>query len=394
MTERSNLLELILDEIPALIFILDPNGKITFANKTALEIFGYSAEIIGKLNIIKLLDHSSFNQLLEERKSLDLGNPPQLKIYNLISSKGEVITVEGLAARIESESEPIFLGVAYDISDRLKIENERAELQFQIMKLQKWDILTHLISGLVHDINNYAIGISGYLELFENLAAELVSSLDKTSDLPADFKTKILKIQEKIPKMGDYLEKMHSMNEQILNFAKQEETVRYYMPINLAIQSSIDVCQHSLRQKNIRITFKAGENIPFISANPNEIQRVILNILLNAIDAIPEKKQDGQIVVNLRKTNLTADNIPKVSKLRPGNYLAVEISDNGIGMNEETRWKIFEPFFTKKFDKGTGLGLSISANIIKTYDGWIDCQSQERKGTVFTIYLPIANKKR
>ena len=249
MIERFKLLEMILNEIPALIFILDTHGKITFANRTASKVSGYSPENIGTLNIYKLLDKSSFQELLRQRESLDRGKPPQLKIYNIITTNGEIVTVEGLAARIENEPEPIFLGVAYDIRERLQVELERSLMQEEIFKLQKMDIIGHLVSDLIHDTNNLLTGLMGKLNILAKPLADLKNK-DKNRSEP--IMPLVLEIQEIIDQAAALADQIANMNRRLLNFARQEEPSIDLMDIRVTVEASLEICADALRRKKSR----------------------------------------------------------------------------------------------------------------------------------------------
>jgi len=393
MTNESILLELILDEIPALIFILDPEGYITFANKTAIEFSGYALDPSKKLNIREILDRSSFKMLATERESLDKGQDPQLKRYHLITKQGTIIDLEAKAVRIDRQgAEPIFLGVAFDIGDRLKTENERAQLQEQIFKLQKMDIIAHLVSGLVHDSNNVLTGVMGKFTLLNKPIAELK---EKLKAAPENIANLIWEADDILAQIQILIDEISNMNRRLLNFAREKESIKELVDLRAVIASSIDLCADAMRRKKVSQNFKFEKELPWLKINAEEIKRVIINILLNATDAISSEAKEREIDINLRQIDLTADNIPQNSKLEPQKYIIIEITDKGLGMDDTTRTRIFEPFFTtKKSDQGTGLGLSISASIIKKNNGWIDCQSKVGKGSTFTIYLPVSSAKK
>jgi len=392
MANELALLKLILDEIPALIFILDAEGYITFANKTAIEFSGYALEPTQRLNIRELLDRSSFKMLVTERGSLDQGQNPQLKRYHLITKQGTIIDLEAKAVRIDRQGEePIFLGVAFDIRQRLQVEAERALLQEEIVKLQGMDIIAHLVSGLIHDSNNVLTGVMGKFTLLSKPIAELK---EKLKDAPENIANLILEAEDILRQIQELLDEISDMNRRFLNFARQEESIKELVDIRAVVASSIDLCLDAMRRKKINQNFNFEKELPWLMVNSAEIKRVIINILLNAIDAISNEAKKREIDINLRQVDLTADKIPQGSRLEPQKYIIIEISDKGIGMDDATRSRIFEPFFTtKRMGKGTGLGLSISASIMKKYNGWIDCQSKVGEGSTFAIYLPVSSAK-
>jgi len=389
MANELVLLKLILDEIPALIFILDADGYITFANKTAIELSGYALEPTQRLNIRELLDRSSFKMLVTERGSLDQGQSPQLKRYHLITKQGTIIDLEAKAVRINRPGEePIFLGVAFDIRQRLQVEAERALLQEEIVKLQKMDIIGHLVRELIHDSNNILSGLIGRLNI---LAKKSITDLKNECQGQSEgIMTFVREIEDTINQVLALADQISSMNRRLLNFARQEEPSKEIMDIRVVVEESLALCLAALKRKSISVSYNYQQDLPDIIANAGEIQRVFINILFNAIDAIPVGIITGKIEIGLRSGFKDSLSLEKV----PDNFLIVDITDNGQGMSEETKAKIFEPLFTtKKKDLGTGLGLSISASIIKKQNGWIECQSKEGEGTTFTIYLPVSPPK-
>jgi C4-dicarboxylate-specific signal transduction histidine kinase len=171
----------------------------------------------------------------------------------------------------------------------------------------------------------------------------------------------------------------------VRHFARQSEVVTSQVNINEPIEDVFKVLGHQIKAHQIQLDLDLDGDIPYIMADHNRLEQVFINLVTNAIDAMDEKAELAQF-------NGMAKQL-QIRSYRENGNVVVSVTDNGIGMSKEVKEKLFEPFFTtKKIGKGTGLGVSISYGIIKDYNGSIEIDSQEGRGTAFILKFPLLNK--
>jgi signal transduction histidine kinase len=172
-------------------------------------------------------------------------------------------------------------------------------------------------------------------------------------------------------------------------FARTKQIERNTVDINFVINDAVSICRKTFDRK-IEIIVESYDNLPSVLGDSGELQQVFLNLCLNARDALEEvDPRLPNIRIKVSTVSFDTDNCMTLPEARPGQYIRVSVSDNGVGMSKDIQERIFEPFFTtKKVGKGTGLGLATVYAILKRHNGWIDCQSQHGVGTTFNVYLP------
>ncbi|MBI5217092.1 MAG: SIR2 family protein [Ignavibacteriae bacterium] len=261
-----------------------------------------------------------------------------------------------------------------DLVERSIIEGERKDneekiLQSQLLHSQRLESLGTLAGGVAHDFNNILGIIIGYSTLIS--------------------KTKINEQQSKALKaITTAAERATGLVKQLLAFARKSDTVFHQLNIHTLIKEIVQLLSETF-PKTISIITDIKNNLPPINGDPSQISQAILNLCINARDAMPN---GGTLNINVN--TISGKKIRnKFSNARDIEYLTIQIIDNGIGMDDITLNRIFEPFFTtKEIGKGTGLGLAVVYGIIKEHFGYIDVQSQLNKGTTIILLLPIEEK--
>lgn len=256
--------------------------------------------------------------------------------------------------------------VIRDISERIKNERQRMDLEQQLLHVQKREIIGTLASGLAHDILNI-LGIIG-------------TAINKLLFLKDIDQKSLMQSAEQISKAT---ERGRSLVRQLLSFARKSELNFDLLQINEVVAEIAAVVQRIFPQ-NISLEVSLANDIPLVRADNNQIHQALLNLLLNARDAIGES---GKIIINTANAYSLSQ-----EKKRDQNteYLVITISDNGCGMSEEVLKKIYEPFFTTKDEAtGSGLGLAMVKGIIENHRGFIEVESEVDKGTTFKLYFPI-----
>ena len=253
--------------------------------------------------------------------------------------------------------------------DKLKEETEeRSKVEQQLRQAQKMEAVGTLAGGIAHDFNNVLAAIIGFSEL----------ALGK---LPEGSPVRLH--MERIFTAGI---RGRDLVKQILAFSRQAEQTK--LPIKLApiVKETLRLLRASL-PSTIGIRMNLPNNMGFVSADPIQIQQVIMNLCTNAAHAMREK--GGSISIDLADFSVSSpDNAPDPA-MRPGSYARLSVQDTGVGMSPETIEHIFDPFFTTKAaGEGTGLGLSVVHGIVASHGGTITVSSEPGKGSTFTIYLP------
>lgn len=253
-------------------------------------------------------------------------------------------------------------------TNELNIANE------YLRQAEKMDALGQLTSGIAHDFKNILLGINGYASMIKK----------KTINDPSlqKYSSKILEASEQVSKLISNM----------LSFSRKETHGMSPLNVHNTIRDTIHLLEHSL-DKNIVLSCALNAQSPEILGDSAQIQNVLLNMGINAKDAMP---QGGRLIYRTQNEVLNEnDTLVKVSKLSPGEYIVISIEDSGSGISESILNKIFEPFFTtKEKGKGTGMGLATSYSTIKEHNGLIGVTSQIGQGTTFKIYLPVISSSK
>ncbi len=255
--------------------------------------------------------------------------------------------------------------------ENLDRDEQRKSLQTQLVQAQKMESLGTLAGGIAHDFNNILGIIMGYTAFLD------------AKELPRDRIEKSVNAIKKATDRGAALVK------QLLTFARKEESIYETVQINEVVNESARLLKETL-PKTVNLVTNLADNVPTIAADVTQLHQVILNLCVNARDAMP----DGGVIT--MTTHL--DDGEKFSSRSPepggGQYVVLGVGDTGIGMDGETKRRIFDPFFTTKgVGKGTGLGLALVHSIVTNHNGRIEVESQPGRGTTFQIFLPVKNEK-
>jgi PAS domain S-box-containing protein len=256
-----------------------------------------------------------------------------------------------------------------DATDRIKAEEERLALERHFLQAQKLESLGVLAGGIAHDFNNILAIIMGY-------CCSIKDDIDPTS-ASADYARKI---EGAANRAGD-------LCRQMLSYAGKDELRHSLINMNVLVDEMVKML-HSAIKKNVRIDM-ALLDVPAITADSSQIQQIVMNLIINAVEAIGDG--NGTIRIVLNQADIAegqAHNDFTGRSSHPGTYVCLEVSDNGCGMDEETQKRIFEPFYTTKFT-GRGLGMSATLGIIKSHDGILQLSSEPGIGTTFKVYLPV-----
>jgi len=244
---------------------------------------------------------------------------------------------------------------------------EKTRLEKQLQTAQKMESVGTLAGGIAHDFNNALTGIVGFGEL---LRIKMAGDEQASHDLD-----QILRCAERAA----------TLTRQLLAYARRQ----IMEPVNLNLSTLVSDLMKLIGKvvgEHIEVKASLEKNVPTIHADRGQIEQVIMNLCLNARDAMPEC---GRLVVETEDVVLEEEYVRQNAYMRTGRYALLTVSDTGVGMDEKTRVRVFDPFFTTKGpDKGTGLGLAMVYGIVKQHDGFIHLYSEPGKGTSFKVYFP------
>lgn len=356
--EQAALLDIATDAI----LVRDAQNQILFWNKGAEKLYGWKAEdVIGK-PVSELLYQDPQHQFQAAQQELILNNEWQGEL-NQITKTGQEIIVESRWTLVRNdEGQPKFiLVVSTDVTGK-------KQLEAQFFRAQRLESIGTLASGIAHDLNNILTPVLATAQL---LQMKLVD-LDQRS-------LQMLQVLETNAKRGAELVK------QVLSFARGVEGKVTILQVKHLIREIQQIVRETF-PKSIELQVETATHLWPVTGNATQLHQVLMNLCVNARDAMPE---GGKL--DIKAENLTIDE--SYARLnfdaKPGNYIAITVADSGIGIAKELFERIFEPFFTtKELGKGTGLGLSTALGIIKSHRGFITVWSSLGKGTQFKVFLP------
>jgi PAS domain S-box-containing protein len=258
-------------------------------------------------------------------------------------------------------------GFVHDITDRRESEEEKRRLLEQLVQSQKMEAVGQLAGGIAHDFNNLLTAITGYSEL---LLGELP---------PEDLRRSHA---EEIRKAG---ERAAALTQQLLAFSRRQVLEPKILDVNTVV-SDIERMLRRLIGEHIELKTRKEADLWRVRADPGQIEQAILNLVINARDAMPN---GGTLAIETNNTRLDESFAASHVPTQPGEYVEVAVTDTGSGISDEVMARLFEPFFTtKEVGKGTGLGLSTTYGIVKQSGGYLWCESEVGLGTTFRVYLP------
>ncbi len=371
--ERVHILAQSVEQSPTLVIITDLNGNIEYVNKKFEETTGYSMdEMLGKNPGILKSGKTPESTYIELWSRLNQGKEWRGEFHNK-KKNGDFYWELAFITPIKNDLGKIshYLAIKEDIT-------ERKELELQLMQSQKMESVGTLAGGISHDFNNILTVINGYSDL-------VLMRLKKTDPMFEEIST--------IKKAGKRGEKL---TRQIMAFSRKQIFHPLVININTIIKGLENMLK-SLIEEDFSIIFDLSPDIPLIKADPGQIEQILINLLVNARDAINLKTQKAHKKKIIVKTGIqyVDEHFSKKHFLsQKGLHIYISVEDNGIGMTDDVRQNIFEPFFTTKIrGKGTGMGLATVYGIVKQNNSSILVFSSPGEGTTFQILWPVTSEK-
>jgi PAS domain S-box-containing protein len=348
----------------------DLTGRLTSLNRSGERISGYGRDELIGLRLHGLLTPESLERLVAI-----LGRAHETREFPfqegaIVCKDGRTVFLEVGVRVIEDQGSPAGLElIARDVTERRRAEQERRALADQLRQSQKIEAIGQLAGGVAHDFNNLLTVINGYSDL-------LLSRFDRLDPRRMDL--------EHIREAGG---RAASLTAQLLAFSRRQILRPTVLDLNEAAAVAARILNRLIGE-NIILTIESGTGPCRFMADPVQVQQVIMNLAINARDAMPE---GGQLTIETTNVVLDERFVREHAEGNPGPHVMLAIKDTGTGMDDATKARIFEPFFTTKgLGKGTGLGLSTVYGIVKQSGGLIWVDSAPGKGTVFRIYFPSA----
>lgn len=371
LREECDFATAVLDTVGALIVVMDVKGRIVRFNHACQETTRYSYE--------EMKGHALWDMLLvpEEIEGVkavfaDLcsGMFPNYHENNWLTKSGQrrLISWSNTAVLGRNDEVRYVIGTGIDITERRQAEEANAELQKQLLHAQKLEAVGQLAGGLAHDFNNFLTAILGNAELIK-------------TTLPDDSPARSF-----LATIEEAAQQASGVSRSLLMFSRKLPSQKKLVCLCDIVESALRILRHMLPSSiEVKLEMIDGRRL-WINADSTQMQQVVLNLAINARDAMP---RGGTLSVSVSPADASeapdtiARHGPQVQ------FVRLCVQDTGTGIAPEIMPHIFEPFFTTKpRDQGSGLGLSISRGIVEQHGGWIECRSESGAGTTFTVYLP------
>jgi two-component system cell cycle sensor histidine kinase/response regulator CckA len=349
------------------IYWVDPQSNLLFVNPALVHMLGYESaeELLAVGNTRALyVDPSARDRILAEY----LTNERVESTVEWKRKDGKTITVRvnGRRAQDPLHGNECIEVIVQDVTERMVLEK-------QLRESQKFEAIGQLAGGIAHDFNNMIGAIMGW------------------ADIGADETEPDSRLHRHFEKVRHQAQRAAALTRQLLAFARRQILEPRDMDLNLSVIETLSLLEKVIGS-NIEIKANLAPDLAVVRADPTQVDQVLMNLCINARDAMPE---GGSLVIDSRNVSFDEKFCAVRPLARPGQYAMLAVSDTGTGMDEATLSRIFEPFFTtKELGKGTGLGLATVYGIVQQHGGFLDVESTVGAGSTFRVYLPVSTAPR
>ena len=340
-------------------------GKTVYRNRIYQGLMGFSIEETADQRFLDTVAPEDREQVGDYYQRLLRGEdvPDQYEV-RLLTREKRLVVMEVKPTIIEYEGQPATMVTMRDITQRRLIEE-------QLLQSQKMEVVGQLAGGIAHDFNNLLTGILGFSQMGDR-------------SLPED------RMRDYFRQIGRAAERAASLTRQLLAFSRRDIVQLRILDLNVTIVE-MDKMLRRLIGEDINMVTLPAPNLGTVKVDPGQIEQVLINMVVNAKDAIAVH---GTLTIETANVTIGSDYLRRRPEASAGDYVMLGVNDTGIGMSEEVRTRIFEPFFTtKEVGKGTGLGLSTCYGIVEQSGGFITVDSELGKGTTFKVCLPRAEEE-
>jgi len=351
--------------LPETVFEADTLGKITFVNETSLGRFGFTQEDIEKGgSILDVLVPEEHDRARANHRKIIEGEQSGLNEYLARKKDGTTFPALTHSTRILKDGKAVgSRGFLVDISEKKAMED-------QLLRAQKMEAIGTLAGGIAHDFNNLLMGILGNVSL-------MLMQLEDSHPF-----------HDRLKSMEEYVQRGSNLTRQLLGFARGGKYEVRSTNLGKFVLKSAEIFGRT--KKEIITHHKSTDDLWSVDVDRGQMDQVLLNLFMNAWQATPG---GGNLYTSVENTELSTENVAAYG-VKPGKFVKLTVTDTGTGMDDATKSRIFEPFFsTKERGRGTGLGLASVYGIVKNHGGFVCVESEKGVGTSFVIYLPASDKK-
>ncbi|MEO6996268.1 MAG: response regulator [Lacunisphaera sp.] len=368
LQRTSRTLQTIFDSAPVAILGLDLQGKIVRWNAGAFRMFGWTeGEVIGRIcPTVPEENHADYLAMIAE--VIRTGGQTGL-IARRLTKNGEMLHTRIVAAGLrDTTGETIgVMTIIEDITKQRQAEEALRQSEEQLRQSQKMEAIGQLSSGVAHDFNNLLTVIKGHLDLFQikgQISPTMINSVQQ---------------------INHAADRASTLTRQLLMFSRQQVMHQEEHNLN-GLVANLGKMLGRLLPEKIMIEVNCATRPMMISADEGMVEQVLLNLAINARDAMAD---GGSLLISTQPVDFTKTAAARIPQAREGKFVCLQLSDSGAGIPAETLPRIFEPFFTtKEIGKGTGLGLAMVYGIMQQHNGWITVESKLGEGTTFRAYFP------
>ena len=367
-----NLLRKVLDSLPGIFYLVDAEGHFLRWNRGFELISGYTGEEIAGMHPLDFFADAADRALLGARIRRVFADGLSELEAGFTAKDGSSTPYYFTGRRILIDGKPCLVGMGIDVSERRRTEAATRALELQLRESQKMEAVGTLAGGIAHDFNNLLTAILGNLYMVEqhlgpgSPMAPLVSDARVAGQRGAE------------------------LVKQLLNYSRPNMDSTELIDLERLVQETTRLGQRGITP-SISVVIERGEPGAMVAGNFGALQQVVLNLIVNARDAMPG---GGRLTISTGLMEVNAWNARENLDARPGTYRVIAVSDTGTGMPPETMARIFDPFFTtKEVGKGTGLGLATSLSILRAHGGWMAVESRVGEGSTFRVMLPALSSE-
>ena len=355
--------------LPQTVFEMDASGRLTFVNQQSFSMYGRDPSDFDRgLYALDMIAPADRPRAAERIRALMGGDAPGAGDYMALRKDGTTFPVTVYAVPVRRDGVACGVrGIVVDVTDRKRAEEETARMQDQLRQAAKMEAIGRLAGGVAHDFNNLLTPILGYADV------AMMQLGEKHSLYP------------EIAQIRRAAERAAALTRQLLTFSRRQ--VLQPRPLDLnAVLRDMDKMLRRLIGEDVRLNLLLGEGLHAVVADPGQMEQVVMNLAVNARDAMPA---GGTLTVRTENALLDDLAAAQIEGASAGSYVLLSVSDTGTGMDKATLGRIFEPFFTTKAEgHGTGLGLATVYSIVQQSRGGLRVESEPGKGATFRVYFP------
>ncbi|WP_045221075.1 hybrid sensor histidine kinase/response regulator [Desulfonatronum thioautotrophicum] len=368
LLREKTFIEAIFNSVPGMLYLYDAKERLVRWNRNHETMTGFTFEELANKHILDWFrgDGESIQAILNGVRSTiekDIGEAEA----NLQKKDGSTIPMYFTGIRLIINGEPYLTGIGIDITEQRRAAEEKEKLQAQLNQAHKMESVGILAGGVAHDFNNLLQVMRGNIELL--LQGHFKDHLDAM----------------RLQNVTRSIDRAAQLVQQLLFFSRKAESKKVNVDLNQEVQNVVGILERTI-PKMIALELHLDPSIWQLFADPVQIEQIQLNLVGNAVEAMPD---GGKLVIETSNVVLDEDFVKHHPDSSAGPHVVLTVTDTGCGIDSETIEHIFDPFFTtKEVGKGTGLGLASVYGIVKAHGGYIQCYSEPKTGTTFRVYLP------